>query len=77
MNRNKLYTSIIALCSECGKPCVCRAVDNGIGPLEVHGRKIFDSQMDAESDCCSAPCVEEGSMREISIEDLRNWRFDD
>jgi len=56
------------ICPSCGNECTVHVVDNGIGPLEVWGRKIVDVQEVLVSDCCEEELEDSPSEYKYDLE---------
>lgn len=59
---NDKMTSDGPFCGNCG--CICNVVkvDNGIGPYEYWGQHQVDSDIDIESECCSAQVYSDAGL---------------
>jgi hypothetical protein len=45
-------------CSECGKECDGKVIDDGIGPYEFWGSKYVDHDYKVVSSCCEGEVLE-------------------
>jgi hypothetical protein len=65
------------ICPSCGEPCEVKVVDNGIGPLEVHGRKIVDVDEVLVSECCEEELEESAGEYRYDLEcDRADYEYD-
>ena len=56
------------ICPSCGKECTVHVEDQGIGPLEVWGRKITDTHEVLVSDCCEEELEESAGEYKYDLE---------
>ena len=62
-------------CGECKKECNAHTEDQGIGPLEVWGRKIVDTDIVLVSDCCDAQVFEDEDLEDLA--DAGQYMYDE
>lgn len=66
------FDSVFGWCSECGKECEGKVIDDGIGTYEFWGSKCVDNDYKVVSDCC------EGEVLEYNPNDLDDFEdFED
>lgn len=46
------------ICESCEKECMCKIVNDGIGPYEYWGAKCYDEKLIVVSNCCGEPCID-------------------
>lgn len=67
---------MIGICSSCKEPCEVIVVDFGIGHYEYWGFPGYDQQIEVVSNCCEAPVYWKGTKTFITIQDIKDEKYD-